>query len=122
MKDMLKPIVKGLWRLSGPIRSPIAGRLDRRHSRLLDAAITAQVEAFQGRTAEALARLEQSVNISRCTADALAGDANLLLDSVVRELGRLQMQVEVLQQAVDDAQAPPRLLPMAGEAPLSKVG
>jgi len=122
MKRMLKPLARGLWRLSGPIRTPIAGRLDRRHARLMDAAIAGRVEAFQAVTADALARIEHSVNVSRCTHDALAADANLLLDSVVRELGRLQMQVEVLQQIVDDAGIAPRLLPMGGEGPLSRVG
>ena len=39
---------------------------------------------------------------------AAPADLDLALNSVVRELGRLQMQVEVLQQQIDDLQSSDR--------------
>jgi hypothetical protein len=73
MKRLVKHILKGLWRATSPLRRPILRK----------------VEAFMTRS------LRQSEAL-------LAHETNVLMDHVVRELVRLQRQVEGLQQAVED--------------------
>jgi hypothetical protein len=71
MKRLVKRGLKVIWRGTEPLRRPITGR----------------VELF----------------LRRClqpTEQSLAGETDALMDHVVRELVRLQCQVEALQQAV----------------------
>ena len=46
--------------------------------------------------------------LSVAATSAPPADLDLVLNSVVRELGRLQLQVEVLQQQIDDLQSSDR--------------
>jgi hypothetical protein len=72
MKRLLKSGLKALWRATAPLRRPFVRKLEGFLTRCL-------------RPTEAL----------------LANEANVLMDHVVRELVRLQRQVERLQQAVE---------------------
>ena len=73
MKRLVKRVLKMLWKATSPLRRPILRK----------------AEAF----------------LTRClrpTEALLAHETNVLMDHVVRELVRLQRQVEGLQQAVED--------------------
>ncbi len=78
MKRLLKTLVRPLWVISAPMRRPVIRKFDEHMLRLL---------SLVARPPETPADLE------------------LVLNSVVRELGRLQVQVEILQQQIDDLQA-----------------
>jgi hypothetical protein len=126
MKRLLKAIARAIWRLTGPFRRPVVRRLDNHLSRLVDGSIEGRVVPRLEAIAAALARIEgfegglrgveHAINVARCTSDAHAADANLLMDSVVRELARLQMQVEVLQQAVQEGVGAGDGLSIVGQA------
>lgn len=73
MKRLVKRVLKALWRATAPLRRPFLRKIEGFLTRCL-------------RPTEAL----------------LANEANVLMDHVVRELVRLQRQVEGLQQAIED--------------------
>ena len=78
MKRLFKQPARILWRITGPLRRPLIRKFDRH-----------------------LLQLFGSVAV-HCNAPA---DLELTLSSVVRELARLQLQVEALQQQIDDLEA-----------------
>jgi hypothetical protein len=90
MARMLKRLLRPLWRLTLPVRRPLVGRLHAHAGHVVTAAIGASAAPL----AEAFA--------ARVDADGL----HLALDSVVRELVRLQMQVDVLRQALEQGPRP----------------
>ncbi|MGH7134399.1 MAG: hypothetical protein ACREHD_01585 [Pirellulales bacterium] len=92
MKSIGHKILRGLWNRLAPMRHRIGVRLDRRLDR--------HVELWLART-EPL-RAEQQ----KATVDLL-----LVADALVRELARLQTQVDGLAQAIADqnSAAPTRL-------------
>jgi len=81
MKSLFKKLARSLWRMSAPVSRPVIRKFD-----------------------EHMMRLIGSVSLR---ADAPA-NLDLALSSVVRELARLQMQVEILQQQIDDLQSSDR--------------
>ena len=88
MKHLFKKIARPLWRISAP--GPAT-----RHS-----------------------QVRSSYDAAPCCADpplmpppAAPADLDLALNSVVRELARLQMQVEILQEQIDDLQSSDRVGP-----------
>jgi hypothetical protein len=86
MKRLIKAMLKAPWRWSQPLRRPFVRKL----------------EAFLARSFRPSDRI-------------LVEETNALMDQVVRELVRLQRQVEYLQQAVEDL-SPAREVPaIAGE-------
>jgi hypothetical protein len=82
MTRILKRLLSPLWRLTLPQRRFLAERL---HAHVEDAGVTAV--SHQARV---------------LAAQPDDGDLTLVLDSVVRELVRLQMQVDVLQQLLEE--------------------
>jgi hypothetical protein len=78
MKRLFKNLARTLWRISAPISRPVIRKFDRHMMWLLGTA-TLQADA--------------------------AGNLDLTLNSLLRELARLQMQVETLQQQIDDLHA-----------------
>ena len=125
MKRLLKAMAKGCWRLLAPLRRPVVRKVDGHLARLVDQSIEGRVVPRLEAIAAALGRIEgpeglrgveHAINVARCTADEHASEANLLMDSVVRELARLQMQVEVLQQVVQEGAAAGDGLSIVGEA------
>jgi hypothetical protein len=90
MKRMIKGLLRACWRATAPIR--------RRVSPLLSGFIA---EAVGGQFAE----VNQAIHVTRCATLAVAEDTNLVLDSVVRELARLQRQIEILREVVEEGQA-----------------
>jgi hypothetical protein len=73
MKRLVKRVLKAIWDATRPLRRPILRK----------------VEAFM-------------IRCLRPTETLLAHETNALMDHLIRELVRLQRQVEGLQQAVED--------------------
>ena len=78
MKRLFKKLARTLWRISAPVSRPVIRKFDLHMMRLFGAV--------------------------SLRADA-PGNLDLALSSVVRELARLQIQVEILQQQIDDLQS-----------------
>ena len=78
MKCLFKKLARTLWRMSAPVSRPVIRMFDQHMMHLLDSS-------------------------SQCV-DAPA-HLDLALSSVVRELARLQIQVEILQQQIDDLES-----------------
>jgi hypothetical protein len=76
-----------LWRLTGPLRRPLVRRF---HQRMTAAAL----EAMQSCPAWSQPPAHDRM---------LSAEMDLLLESVVRELVRLQMQVELLHEMVRES-------------------
>jgi hypothetical protein len=136
MKQRLKAALKPLWRATLPLRRPFARKLAARvcegvqeplrgvyaHLEVANAALQ-RLEHPQG----PLQTIEREIQISRAHAVSLGSDTNLLLDSLVRELARLQRQIEVLQQSVDELSDRHETLGVVGgfsprEEPRTKAG
>ncbi len=81
MKRMIKNLMRYSWRISAPVRRPLIRKFDHHAMQLL---------------------------YQLPLPPAPPADLDLVLNSVVRELGRLQLQVEVLQQQIDDLQSSDR--------------
>jgi hypothetical protein len=110
MKSLLKRSLRALWRSLAPVHRPLLRKLDGRFSRLVEAAVRPLVvgeferrihPALDATTAvvrEHVDRNEDAVEFLRRTAQ----ENTLLLDSLVRELVRVQMQLEALDESVAD--------------------
>ncbi len=93
MKRLVKNMGKGLWRMTGPIRRPLRRKFNAAINDLLTSALREHVSApIHPR----LDSLERGLNLARHEVQAQGVDANLTLDSLVREVTRLQMQLESL--------------------------
>jgi uncharacterized protein YhaN len=111
MKRRIRAILKPIWRMTQPLRQPLSARLTAHVTRGVQEPLRGVYEHLEVANA-ALQRMEhpqgtirtieREIQISRAHSGALASDANLLLDSLVRELARLQRQIEALQQSVDE--------------------
>jgi hypothetical protein len=91
MKKLIKRVLKALWRATGPIRRPLQSRIEGVAGRALTEGLAAEVQPQ-------LRRIEASGN----HANALAYEMNLALNSLVREVARLQIQIELLEQEIRD--------------------
>jgi hypothetical protein len=89
MRNMLKKVLRAMWRATSPIRRPLQRKFETYLAGMLGQLIEAQMPAITN-------RLQAAVGAS-------AYDSNLVLNSLVREIARLQMQVEILQQYAEDA-------------------
>lgn len=104
MKRLLKSVMRSAWRATSPIRRPIARKV---HGTLVRAGVAALAQAEAVAVHERVLPplywgFEASIEATHHAARALSADTSLVLNSVVRELARLQMQVEVLQQIVQE--------------------
>jgi hypothetical protein len=90
MKRLLKKLAKSLWRISAPIRRPAIRKFDHH-----------MIELFSSFSL----RDRDPANLERARHEVAPANLDLALSSVVRELARLQIQVEVLQQQIDDLQS-----------------
>jgi hypothetical protein len=108
MKRLLKRVLKAVWRKTAILRGPITRKLDQHINGLMTQSIQAQLPP-------ALSRIEHAVNV-------MAFDTNLVLNSVVREVARLQMQVEVLQQLIQDCAPAQGGLSLVGQPDIDGTG
>ncbi len=128
MIKLLKTILRPFWRMTAPLRRPLVRKVDNHlirlislasHEMIVHACHHAALEGSRIASCEAigehalppilprldemrgtLGRIEESVNIGRHIAHEHASDTNLLLDSLVREVTRLQMQIELMRRTV----------------------
>ncbi len=84
MKDLIKQMARRLWRMSAPVRRPVIRKFDHHMMQLL-------------------------VRPTPMPPPAAPADLDTALNSVVRELARLQMMVEILQQQIEDVQSSDRV-------------
>jgi len=78
MKRLFKKLARTLWRMSAPVSRPVIRIFDQHMMHLLHSSSL---------------RVDAPANL------------DLALSSVVRELARLQIQVEILQQQIDDLES-----------------
>jgi len=81
MKRMFKKLARILWRMSAPVSRPVIRIFDQHMIQLIHSASL---------------RMDVPANL------------DLALSSVVRELARLQIQVKILQQQIDDLESSSR--------------
>ncbi len=103
MKRLLKRAVRPFWRLSGSIRRPIARRIDEKLNHMIAVAFEARVlppirESLDG-SARTLDRLEHTLHAASRQSELLACDVDLLLGGLVREVARLQDQIDAVRDA-----------------------
>jgi hypothetical protein len=79
MSGLIRLLFRKAWRLSGPLRQPLFRQLDE-HLAVGVERLSAELAAGQAASAQALAEM------------------NLLTESLVRELVRLQIQLDQLHQ------------------------
>lgn len=91
MKTLLNRGFKKLWGWSAPLRRPIARKVDGH----LHAATS---RTIQEQVTPALDRVETALQVSH----EITRDMDRALNSLVRELARLQMQVEILEQSMKE--------------------
>ncbi len=89
MKRLLKQMARRLWRISAPVRRPLIRKFDHHMMQLLHPLSTPSAPLA-------------------LPPPAAPADLDMALNSVVRELGRIQMQVEALQQQIDEWQSSDR--------------
>lgn len=89
MKRLLKKLARTLWLISAPVRRPVIRRFDHHMMQLLSS-VSMRGDAAANHD-EALSRIDLALRSN-----------DLALSSVVRELARLQIRVEILQQQIDD--------------------
>ena len=97
MKRMIKKFVLFLWNRTAVLRRPITGRIA---NRLL--ALQTQV-AREEVLLPVLDRINGMNHGFHHKLDDFAHETNLLLDSLIREIARLQSRIETLEAAIDDA-------------------
>lgn len=106
MKRMIKSVVRSGWRLTGPIRRPLGRKLDSKLTHAVAIVVDSIVrEQIQAQIHPRLDGLDLNVWQGRGEANAHATEVNLTLDSLVREIGRLQMQIESLQDLLAEREA-----------------
>jgi hypothetical protein len=112
VKRLLKKAVRPFWRLTGPLRRPIARRLDARIQVMISLALRQEVlpaiQVSLDASTHAMARLEASIGAANHSAQTLATDMDLMLSSVIREIARLQVQVDAIEDMLAHNLAPGR--------------
>jgi hypothetical protein len=110
MKRLIKRILKPIWRMTAPIRRPVMRKMDGKIHSMVACSIRAEVlptiEASLAASARVLERLEASVGVANHTAQTMACDMDLMLGSVIREVARLQAQVDAIDEFVARAVSP----------------
>lgn len=111
MKRVAKAIGRTCWRATGPVRRPIARKFQGTITRLVTQALH---EHIAGPVLPRLDELraaaknhELGLNLARHEVNMQGVETNLALDSLVREVARLQLMIEALQQAVEERAAAP---------------
>ncbi len=106
MMRLLKLVLKPIWRMTRPIRTPILARFDARVSLLVSNSVNARMlpELIEPLTIvlRRLERIEDSLARADRSAMALSQEVDLVLNGVSREIFRLQAQLEHLQTLARD--------------------
>jgi hypothetical protein len=102
MKQLVKRMIRPLWRGSAVIRRPVAARFDARIQRLVIQAIDASRGAEPGRSgfgdsADASVRIEYSLGALHEKIDRYSVEVDLVLNTLVREIARLQYRLDEVE-------------------------
>jgi hypothetical protein len=138
MKAMLKGLAKSLarpfWRMAAPVRRRLARNFEDRVRRVVEEVIRANPQAVEVRIEPPdLSRLEArleamlgdvsaSVGMARTIAEHHGEEANLLMDGLVREVARLQLQLEGLAEMVEELRGGATLVVVGSEEEKLRVG
>ncbi len=104
MKALAKRIAQGIWSRTASIRRPIARRIDDRVGRVVALAVRPTLDEAAAARAR-LAAIEHAGAVAREQQELLAGELDLTLNSLLRELARLRGQIEDLAWVLDARQA-----------------
>lgn len=122
---LLKEIVRPFWRVTAPVRRPFVRAWQNSIRRVVTATLQEQAAhlAHIDGTAPALERIEatyppalgriehilrlvaEDARVARTMAVHNGNEANVLMDSVIRELARLQLLVEDLRERMDESES-----------------
>lgn len=109
MKRVLKAVGRSCWRATGPVRRPIAGKFRGMIAGMLTQALQEQVAGpvlpRLDELREAARNHELGLNLARHEVEVQGVETNLALDSLVREVARLQLMIEALQQSIEERSA-----------------
>jgi hypothetical protein len=106
MKRIIALVIHALWRMTAPVRRPLAVRFDARVSRLVSDTVNARmmpplIEALD-QSGHRLARIETILDRTDRAATHVAEEVDVVLNGLSREIFRLQAQVELLQRTLRD--------------------
>ena len=110
MKSLLKAPVRWLWRALRIIRRPVHRKLESFLARTLRDPIIAHVE-------QSRAAVERGVDPLRRDVELLRHDTDLALNSCIREIARLEMQLESFREAFENAADQGASIPAAPPGP-----
>lgn len=99
MKRMLKAIARRGWGLTAPISRPIARKVSARLGEVVTSAIRDEVHP-------GIAHALQGIGVMRSEVGTYRNETNLLLDALVREVSRLQDEMEMLREELAARRAP----------------
>jgi hypothetical protein len=102
MKELVRRICRFLWRLAGPVLRPISRKASALIQRSAEQAIRDSVQPPLG-------ELLVGVSIARREVGTYRNETNLLLDSLVREVTRLQDEVASLRAELAASDLPATL-------------
>lgn len=109
MKSPLKHAGRALWRGLAPVRRPLARKLDAWIGGVVETRVRALIVEEHGRLRPALdattATVREHIDRNEDTVGYLrrtSRENTLLLDSLVRELVRMQAQLESIRRDVED--------------------
>ena len=104
MMRIAKKVLKGLWRMTSPVRRPVMRRVDARVSALVASTVNARMmpEILHplGVAIARLERIEASIAGADRAASAMVEEVDLVLNGISREVFRLQAQVESLHRMI----------------------
>lgn len=113
MKRLIKRAAKGAWNLTGPLRRPIMRRVDAKLQRVISNAVVSSRDATGvspeslrhhiDATERAFEHLQYSLGALHHKTDQASTEIDIVLNTLVREIARLQQQVDALHDAVDAA-------------------
>jgi hypothetical protein len=104
MKGLVKRIARAIGKLADPMLRPISRRFSAMVRRSTE-------QAIRDATHAQLGELLVGVAIARREVGTYRNETNLLLDSLVREVTRLQDELACLQGIIEEGQ-PPSILPI----------
>jgi hypothetical protein len=121
MKRIIALVYAGLWRMTAPVRRPIAARFDSRISRVVSNTVNTRMmpSLMDGLDLIGLrlARMESNLERAERAATHMTEEIDVVLNGLSREIFRLQAQVEVLQKTLrDDARSASSNLSIVNEA------
>lgn len=130
LKRLARAVARPLWRLSAPIRRPLARRFDERLTRIVENSIRTHWNHVHvsldppdlGSVETLVLEMTASLSMARQIAEHHAEESTLLMDGLVREVARLQLQLESLSELVEELRGGSSLMLVGNEDEQLKVG